>query len=292
MNKADIYIKETIEKILTDGYLDVNPRPKYADGTPANTLSINHVVRTYNLFKGEFPITSLRPIAWKSAIKEIFWIYQDQSNSLNLLRNKYNVNYWNEWESKDIPNTIGERYGYIVKRYNLMNNLLNGLIKDPYSRRHVIDLYQYHQLKETDGLHPCAFLTIWNVRKDKNDKEYLDMTLIQRSGDLLTASCSGVNEIQYAALMMMVARHCGYHVGVFTHFVANEQIYDRHKEQATEMISRYHELEKKEYFGVSHPEPILILDTKKTNFYDFTIDDFVMLNYEPIKPNLTLELGI
>lgn len=292
MNKADIYMKEAIEKILADGYLDVNPRPHYADGSPAHTLSINHVFRTYDLSKDEFPITSLRPIAWKSAIKEILWIYQDQSNDLNLLREKYNVQYWNEWESKDIPNTIGKRYGYIVKRYDLMNKLLDGLMNNPYGRRHIIDLYQYQELEETDGLYPCAFLTIWNVRNDGDGKEYLDMTLIQRSGDLIAASCSGVNETQYAALMMMVARHCGYEVGVFSHFIQNEQVYSKHEEVALELRNRYYELEKQEYFGSIHNIPRLVLNPDKINFYDFTIDDFTMENYKPIKPQIRFELGI
>lgn len=286
MNKADVYIANAISKILNEGYIDENPRPKYADGTPANTLSINGVLREYDLSKGEFPITSLRQIAWKTAIKEIFWIYQDQSNDLNLLREKYNVNYWNEWESKDMPNTIGARYGYVVKKYDLMNKLLKGLKEDPYGRRHIIDLYQYQELEDTDGLHPCAFLTIWNVRKGNDNKEYLDMTLFQRSGDLMAASCSGVNETQYAALMMMVARHCGYEIGVFRHYVQNEQVYLRHTEQAKEMLKRY----------ITMPDvkeqPMLILNPDKTNFYDFTIDDFTMVNYEPIKPNLKFELGI
>lgn len=288
MTKADMYMKETIERILYQGYLDVNPRPKYKDGTPAHTLSINHVMRTYDLSKGEFPITRLRPIAWKSAIKEILWIYQEQSNELDLLREKYNVRYWDEWESKDMPNTIGARYGEVVRRYGLMDKLLYELRHDPYGRRHIIDLYQYKELSETDGLYPCAFLTIWNVRNDGNGKEYLDMCLIQRSGDLLAASCSGVNEVQYSALLMMVARHCGYEAGVFTHFVANEQIYDRHKEQAKEMVERYKLLKDKGYDYV----PRMTLNPNKNDFYEFTIDDFTLEHYEPMKPNLKLELGI
>ena len=75
MNKADKYIVEAINNILENGYWDRNPRPKYPDGTPAYTKSVNQVIRNYDLSKGEFPITSLRPIAWKSAIKEIFWIF-------------------------------------------------------------------------------------------------------------------------------------------------------------------------------------------------------------------------
>ena len=288
MTKADVYMKETLERILNEGYLDENPRPKYADGVPAHTLSINHVVRTYDIGAGEFPITTLRPIAIKSAIKEIFWIYQDQSNDLDMLRNKYNVKYWNEWESQDLPGTIGIRYGEIVRRHNLVNNLLDGLKNNPFGRRHIIDLYQYTDMDESDGLNPCAFCTIWNVRVGKDGKKYLDVSLIQRSGDSMAASCCGVNECQYSAFLMMVARHCGYEVGKLTHYVANEQIYDRHIDHAKEMIRRFEEAEK----NGGTKQAKMTLNPAKTNFYDFTIDDFVLEDYNPIKPQLTLDLGI
>ena len=286
MNKADCYLNEQIYNILKNGYPDENPRPKYEDGTPAHTLSVNCNSREYDIDAGDFPITSLRPIAWKSAIKEIFWIYQDQSNDLKLLNDKYKVSYWNKWNSKDIPGTIGIRYGAIVKAHDLMNKLLDELKNDPFGRRHIIDLYQYSDMDRSDGLYPCAFLTIWNVRQDtKTNERYLDLSLIQRSGDLLAASCSGVNEIQYTALLMMVARHCGYKPGKLFHYVANEQIYDRHMEQANELIRRYNE-------EFAYMNPKLILNSDKHNFYDFTIDDFTMIDYDPIKPQLKFELGI
>ena len=120
------------------------------------------------------------------------------------------------------------------------------------------------------------------------------MCLIQRSGDMLTASGpGGINEVQYAALLMMIARHTGYKPGFFTHFVANEQIYDRHMDAANEMIERMNNKRRDEYLnGSDLKRPKLILNPEKTNFYDFTIEDFKMENYEPIKPQLKLELGI
>lgn len=288
MNKADMYMKEDINNILRNGYYDKNPRPKYKDGTPAHTFSVNHVMRQYDLSKGEFPICNLRPIAWKSAIKELLWIYQDMSNSLDLLEEKYNIHWWNEWESKEMPRTIGKTYGYIVKKYDLMNKLLNGLKSDPYGRRHIISLWQNEELDNTDGLKPCAFLTNWNVR-EFNRQEYLDMCLVQRSGDMITASgAGGVNEVQYATLLMMVARHCGYKVGVFSHVIMNEQIYSRHYKQAETILERA-ENYRKNYIKYN---PKLILNPEKTNFFDMTIDDFTIENYEPIKPQLSLELGI
>ena len=212
-----------------------------------------------------------------------------------MLRDKYGVNYWNDWESNDIPNTIGIRYGEIVRRHKLMDKLLDGLIDDPFGRRHIIDLYQYTDMNESDGLNPCAFCTIWNVR-DYMGERYLDLSLIQRSGDLMAASCSGVNEVQYAALLMMVARHCGYKYGMLYHYVANEQIYNRHFEQANEILRRWRLNNNTsnplgQYFD-KYDSPRLTLKPSKKKFYDFTIDDFEMVNYKPMEPQLKLELGI
>ena len=89
----------------------------------------------------------------------------------------------------------------------------------------------------------------------------------------------------------MIARHCGYQPGVFTHFVANEQIYDRHITAANEMLTRI--ISKEEIPGVDDSKnPRLILNPDKTDFYDITIDDFQMVDYEPMKPQIKLELGI
>ncbi len=287
MTKADSYMINDILNILENGYLDVKPRPKYKDGTPAHTISVNHVMRKYDLSNGEFPICTLRPMAWKTGIKEIFTIYQKPTNNLEEMR-AMGVNWWDEWDIGD--GTIGQRYGATVSRYDLINNLIKDIEENPYGRRKIVSLWQETDLHETEGLAPCAFLTIWNVRNDVNGHEYLDMCLVQRSGDMLTASgAGGINEIQYASLLMMIARHCGYEAGVFTHFVANEQIYDRHQKQAYEMLRRA--INVKNDSNDSN-NPRLILNPDKTNFYDMSIDDFTLENYEPIKPQLSLPLGI
>ena len=284
MTKADFYMSHMIDRIIEQGYLDENPRPKYADGTPAHTFSVNHTFRTYDLNKGEFPICTLRPQAWKTGIKEIFTIYQKPTNDIATMHDM-GVTWWDEWDIGD--GTIGQRYGATVSRYDLINNLIKDIQNDPYGRRKVVSLWQEQDLHETPGLAPCAFLTIWNVRG-----EYLDMMLVQRSGDMLTASGpGGINEIQYAALLMMIARHTGYKPGIFSHVVANEQIYDRHMDAAREMQKRYLK-GLKQVSDDWNTDPVLVLNENKTNFYDMTIDDFYMVNYNPIKPQLKLELGI
>ena len=289
MTTADLYMNQMIHRIMDEGFKDENPRPHYADGTPAHTISVNHTVRRYDLSKGDFPICTLRPMAWKTGIKEIFTIYQKPTNEIAKME-EMGVNWWGDWDIGD--GTIGQRYGATVSRYDLINKLIKDIENDPYGRRKIVSLWQETDLTETAGLAPCAFLTIWNVRGG-----YLDMMLVQRSGDMLTASGpGGINEIQYAALLMMIARHTGYEPGVFTHIVANEQIYDRHIDAAKEMLKRFEMIEPIEsrndivHYGTYPPK--LILNPEKTNFYDFIIDDFTMEHYYPRQPQLKLELGI
>lgn len=300
LTKADNYMIDMIDHIQNQGYWDINPRPKYADGTPAHTLSINHTFRTYDLSKGEFPICTLRPQAWKTGIREIFTIYQKPTNDIAEMHDM-GVTWWDEWDIGD--GTIGQRYGATVSRYDLINNLIKDIKNDPYGRRKIVSLWQEQDLHETPGLAPCAFLTIWNVRNTNQEnlgrgEGYLDMMLVQRSGDMLTASGpGGINEIQYAALLMMIARHCGYEPGVFSHVVANEQIYDRHMDAAAEMRNRFfkrHREESDETLVKNYIDtyPLLILNENKKDFYEMTIEDFFMINYKPMKPQLKLELGI
>lgn len=289
MTRADHLLRCDIQRIFNHGIKDVNPRPKYPDGTPAHTFFVTHNIRQYHLDKGEFPICTLRQIAWKTAIKEMLWIFQDQSNDLNVLHEKYNVKVWDEWESKDYPGTIGYRYGHTVRRYDLMNNLLKDIKENPYGRYHIMNLWQEQEFLESDGLKPCAYETVWTVRG-----EYLDMFLMQRSGDMLVASGAGnFNEVQYAALLMMVAKATGYKPGKFTHMVVNEQIYDRHFEQAKELVYRCESLKSKgSAYVYEFDEVKMEFNPKSDDFYSFTIDDFNLIGYEPIKPQLNFDLGI
>ena len=283
MTKADRYLVEDIKNILENGYKDIDPRPKYEDGTPAHTISVNHVTRKYDLSKGEFPICTLRHQAWKTGIREIFTIYKNPTNVLSEME-EMGVTWWTPWDIGD--GTIGQRYGATVKRYDLVNRLIEDIRKDPYGRRKIMSLWQEADLRETPGLAPCAFLTIWNVRG-----EYLDMCMVQRSGDMLTASgAGGINEIQYAAFLIMIARVTGYEPGVFTHFVANEQIYDRHVDNAHEMLRR---AEEKAASGNDGEGPMLVLNKENNcKLEDIKVEDFEMINSDPMKPNLKFELGI
>lgn len=280
--KGDMYAKVMMDKIMQEGTMDLHPRPHYADGEPAHTLSINGGALEYDLSKGESPLQTIRPIAVKSAIGELLWIYQQESNDLDLLA-KYGVTWWDEW---DIGNrTIGSVYGETVRRHELMKDLLEGLKNNPDGRRHIINLWQVDDFKEPHGLKPCAYLTTFNVRHEWDGKDYLDMSLKQRSSDFATAGC--INQMQYVVLQHLVARHLGMEPGKFTWQYDNVQLYDRHLDQAIEMMWR----------EPINCNPRVEINPDKTNFYDMETSDIKVVDYpiQKIKeknPQLKFPLGI
>ena len=279
MTKADTIFKEYIRKIMEEGVWSEQARPKYKDGRTANSKYITGAFMEFDLAKGEFPITTLRPIAIKSAIKEMLWIYQDQSNSLDLLEDKYNVHYWNDWEVGD-SRTIGQRYGAVVKKHDITNKILKQLEANPWNRRNIISLWDYDAFEETDGLLPCAFQTMFDVRR-VDGEIYLDATLTQRSNDMLVAH--HINAMQYVALQMMIAKHFGWKVGKFFYFINNLHIYDNQFEQVEELLRR----------EPSDCQPHLVLNVPDgTNFFDIKPEDFELVDYDPVKPQLKFDLAI
>ena len=264
---------------MEEGVWSEQARPKYKDGTTANSKYITGAFMEFDLAKGEYPITTLRPIAIKSAIKEMLWIYQDQSNSLDVLEDKYNVHYWNDWEVGN-TRTIGERYGAIVKKHDIINKILKQLEDNPWNRRNIISLWDYEAFEETEGLLPCAFQVMFDVRRIDGEI-YLDATLTQRSNDMLVAH--HINAMQYVALQMMIAKHFGWKVGKFFYYINNLHIYDNQFEQAQELLRR----------EPSNCQPRLVLNVPDgTNFFSIKPEDFELEDYNPVKPQLKFDLAI
>ena len=279
MTKADTIFKTNIRKIIDEGVWSEQARPRYKDGTVANSKYVTGAFAEYDLSKGEFPIITLRPIAIKSAIKEMLWIYQDQSNSLDVLEDKYNVHYWNDWEVGN-TRTIGQRYGAIVKKHDIINKILKQLETNPWNRRNIISLWDYEAFDETDGLLPCAFQVMFDIRR-VDGEIYLDATLTQRSNDMLVAH--HINAMQYVALQMIIAKHFGWKVGKFLYYINNLHIYDNQFEQAEELLRR----------EPSDCQPHMVLNVPDgTNFFDIRPEDFELVDYDPVKPQLKFDLAI
>lgn len=175
-------------------------------------------------------------------------------------------------------------YRYELSR-NQINELLNELMENKYSRRHMTSFFNWSN-QNKKMLVECAYETLWTVY-EKDGENFLDLTLIQRSSDVCTAN--HINKIQYVALMMMVAKHCSYKCGNFMHVVQNYHVYDSHLSNVKELLNRIEILKQRE----TQSKPQLILNVPEgTNFYDIKLSDFSLTNYNPITPQLKFPLAI
>lgn len=281
--KMDKFVADTIKEVLTNGVKSRGGRPVYkSDGAPAESYYITDVFVKFDLSKGELPISSLRPVYTGLARQETLWLYQDQTSSLEALR-KRGVQYWNDWEMDD--GTIGQRYGATVKKYNIIDRLLEGLEKNPFNRRNVINLWQYEDLDMPAPLPPCAFQILFDVRK-VNGEMYLDASLTQRSSDFVVAGM-GINQIQYVALQMMIAKKFGWKLGTFSWHVMNLHIYDRHIDNAKILLERY-----KTSTLDNSPIEFYLDVPDGTDFYDIKAEDFKMKGYKAISPQLEFDMAL
>jgi thymidylate synthase len=267
MNQADEQYKRVIETIIRTGYLDTdhNVRTVWADGTPAHTISC--IGQSMIFDNSQVPILTTKKVAWKTAIKELLWIWQMKSNRVQDLRDM-GVKIWNEWEQPD--GTIGKAYGYQLRKKNQLidglyvdqvDYLLHQLVHNPASRRHITTLWNPDDLVDM-SLTPCVYETQWHVKGGK-----LHLEVRCRSNDM--ALGNPFNVFQYNVLQRMIAQVTGYELGTYIYHIGDTHLYTRHVEPVKEQINR-------ESFEL----PTLWINPEIKSFYDFTIDDFKLINYK------------
>lgn len=276
MSKADKIFIETCRDILDNGVWDTefDVRPVWADGEKAHTIKKFGVVNRYNL-EEEFPIITLRQTYYKSAIDELLWIWQKKSNNVHDLKSHI----WDSWADEN--GSIGKAYGYqlgVKHKYkegmfDQVDRVLYDLKNNPSSRRIMTNIYTFADLSEMN-LYPCAYSVTFNVANGR-----LSAILNQRSQDTLTAN--NWNVVQYAILVHMFAQVSGLKAGELVHVIADAHIYDRHIPLVEEILK-----------NPQYDAPKLKINPDVKNFYDFTVDDFVLEDYKFTPFNKKIEVAI
>ena len=276
MSRADeIFIKNCTD-IIENGVWDTDlpVRPRWLDGTPAHTVKKFCIVNRYDL-REEFPMLTLRRTAFKSAVDEILWIWQKKSNNIHDL----NSHIWDSWA--DESGSIGKAYGYqlAVKHkykegeFDQVDRVLYDLKNNPSSRRIMTNIYNFADLNEMH-LYPCAYSMTFNVSGN-----VLNGILNQRSNDVAVAN--NWNVVQYSALLMMLAQVSGLIAGELVHVIADAHIYDRHIHVVKKMMQ-----------NKQFKAPKVRLNPDVKDFYKFTVDDFILEDYEFNKIDEKFEVAI
>jgi thymidylate synthase len=277
MSKADLVYNQVVQNILDNGTWDTDQivRTKWADGTPAHTISLISQQMVFDT--SEVPIITTKKVAWKSAIHELLWFYVHRTSDASYL-DEHNVKIWREWTNKH--NSIGKAYGYQLgkpimikgKITNQVHNVIDELKNNAASRRHVVSLWNIDDLDQM-ALYPCVWNHQWLVKQGK-----LHLIVQVRSNDIFLGNC--FNHFQYYVLQRIMCQVTGYEIGQLVLNINDAHIYDKHVDLIQEQVKR-------EPFE----SPILNINPDIKNFDDFAIDDFELVNYQ-CHPAIKAEVAI
>jgi thymidylate synthase len=245
-------------------YIRDNGTPK-TDRTGTGTVSIFGAQLRFNLNEG-FPLITTKKVHLRSIIHELLWFIKGETNIKYLKEN--NVRIWDEWadENGDLGPVYGKQWRSWPKpdgtRIDQLQQVIDALKTNPDSRRIIVSAWNVSELDQM-ALMPCHSFFQFYVAEGK-----LSCQLYQRSADMFL----GVpfNIASYALLTMMIAQVCGLKLGDFVHTFGDAHIYSNHQEQVALQLSRD-----------ARPYPNMKINPEIKDINDFTIEDFVLENYEP-----------
>ena len=244
------------------------------DRTGTGTKSVFGYQMRFDLSEG-FPMVTTKKLHLKSIVYELLWFLKGDTNIKYLQEN--GVRIWNEWADK--KGDLGPVYGYQWRNWNgdeidQISEIIETIKTNPDSRRMLVSAWNPSVLPDTGktfsdnvangkaALPPCHAFFQFYVANGK-----LSCQLYQRSADIFL----GVpfNIASYALFTMMMAQACGLEAGDFIHTFGDAHIYSNHQEQIDLQLSR--DLK---------PLPKMILNPEVKNIFDFTFDDFTLIDYE------------
>lgn len=259
------------------------------------TIRLPHQILQFDLSE-EFPILTSKKVAFKTSTLEMLWIYQQASNDVRWLQER-GIKIWDEWEiatdgtymgrninqifadshptepKTDFAHTIGTAYGWIVKRYDLVSNLIETLQKNPGNRRMIMSLWQNEWLP-TAALPSCVWNSQWNLIDGR-----LNLLVTSRSSDVPLGLPFNIS--QYAVLCHLIAQCISARPGQFTFITNDAHIYENQVDGIREHISRYEGAVKS---GTLPPAPKLWVNPDIHDFAAFDsskeLKDIKLENYQ------------
>ena len=241
-----------------------------SDRTGTGTKSVfGHQMR-FDLAEG-FPLVTTKKVHLKSIILELLWFLRGDSNVRWLQERGCTI--WDEWAAED--GSLGPVYGVQWRSWptpggghiDQIQQVIDTLKTNPDSRRILVSAWNVAELDQM-ALMPCHALFQFYVANGK-----LSCQLYQRSADIFL----GVpfNIASYALLTHMVAQQCDLQVGDFIWTGGDCHLYNNHLQQVQTQLAR-----------APYPYPTLHIQRRPESLFDYTLEDFVVQDYQhhaPIK---------
>lgn len=212
------------------------------DRTGTGTLQTFGAKLEFDLSKG-FPAVTSKKLAWKAVVSELLWFLKGSSNVYDLEEllhgtrgEKWTIwtpNYEKQGKEKGYQNGYAGRiYGVQWRDFDgvdQINDLIEGIRENPFSRRHVVSAWNPADLP-TMILPPCHLMFIVVISPDNR----LNLQFIMRSTDVLLGL--PFNIASYALLANILCKLTGYEPGMLSFIGTDVHIYKDHIEQCKQQI--------------------------------------------------------
>jgi|688.fasta_scaffold00051_103 thymidylate synthase len=190
---------------------------------------------------------------WTENVQSNYWVNRNKQLFVGDAGRIYGVQ-WRNWKTPD---------GRAVDQ---VSNLIDGLIKDPMGRRHIVTAWNPGELDDM-CLPPCHIFAQFNVTNDG----YLECHMYQRSVDTFLGL--PFNIASYSLLTYIIAQLSNLKPGRLIMSFGDIHIYKNHTDQVMLQLQRE-----------SRQEPTLsIPDLRQLplSFFHELIDEFKLNNYNP-----------
>jgi thymidylate synthase len=233
------------------------------DRTGTGTVSVFGYQMRFDLTEG-FPLVTTKKVHFRSVAYELLWFLRGDSNVRWL--QEHGVTIWDEWADEN--GDLGPVYGVQWRSWpapggetiDQIAEVVRLLREEPDSRRIVVSAWNVAELPKM-ALQPCHALFQFYVSDGR-----LSCQLYQRSADVFLGI--PFNIASYSLLTHMLAQQCDLDVGDFVWTGGNCHIYDNHREQIEEQLSRD-----------PFPYPSLHLRRRPPSIFDYELEDFEVLDY-------------
>lgn len=218
---------------------------EHSDRTGVGTIAHFGYQTRFDLRKG-FPIVTTKKVPFRWIAEELFWFLSGDTNETNL--HARGVDIWKEWADEEHtrrfrrePGDLGPIYGYLWRSFgghypkrdgvDQIARLISEIETNPNSRRLIVSGWDPRDCDNVD-LPPCHTLFQFKVEAER----VLHCQLYQRSADAFLGVPFNISS--YALMTHLVAHVCGLEVGEFVYTLGDYHIYQNHKEQVQELLSR------------------------------------------------------
>ncbi len=246
-----------------------------ADRTGTGTISVFGYQMRFNLDDG-FPVLTTKKLHLRSIIHELLWFLRGETNIKYLNDNKVTI--WNEWA--DEKGELGHVYGFQWRSWpradgshiDQISQVVKSIKMNPDSRRHLVSAWNVGELDQM-ALPPCHLLFQFYVAEGR-----LSLQMYQRSCDIFLGVPFNISS--YTLLLLMMAQVTGLKPGEFIHTLGDAHIYLNHIDQVKLQLTR-----------APFPLPSMKLNPDKSGIFDFTYEDFDLINYR-FHPHIKGEISV